>query len=316
MRLTKSLAWQSILAVMVIAAGCAGASVGSSPGTSPGASTGPITSTAPISSSGTGLPGASSSPMATSSPSTMLDTGAVAVISGPSGFDSVLQGECSLTMPPVPADNPDATPTPVVTYVGQQYMGGTFQLTLAEGSTMGTPGASASPMASPAPLTSSSPGVLATPTTSTLAINLNTTLDTVLGAQPTTVPNPNAPSPTPAVGGRELTADDVLPFAVTATNSQLTASVPDLSITEATLVGGAIAPNARSGYIAADPGTGELIYANFVCLSLTIQSAVTEASPSPAASGSPAASLPAASETPVASESPATSASPAASTAP
>jgi hypothetical protein len=233
----------------------------------------------------------------------MLDTGALAVVSGPSAFSTVLQGECALTLPPVAEENPDATPTPVVTYVGQQYKGATFALTLAEGTTTGAPAASASPMASSSP---------STPTTTSL--NFATTLDTVLGAQPTQEPNPNAPSPTPAVGGRAFTADDVLPFAVLADNSQLTLSVPDLFISEATVVGGAIAPNAMSGYIAADPGTGELVYANFVCLTLTVQSA--QASPSPAPSGSPAASLPAASETPAASESPAASASPVASTTP
>ncbi|HUP82756.1 MAG TPA: hypothetical protein VM284_01025 [Candidatus Limnocylindria bacterium] len=125
----------------------------------------------------------------------------------------------------------------------------------------------------------------------------------MLGAQPTPEPNPNAPSPTPALGGRIFTAEDVLPFAVVAETSTLTMSVPDQFIEQATIVGGAIAPNAMSGYIAADPGTGQLVFVNFVCLSLTTQSA--EAAPSPSASATPAISPnPAESATPAASGSP------------
>jgi hypothetical protein len=255
-------------------------------------------------------------------------TGAIGVASG-SGFELVVSGDCTLTMPPAPVEDPTATPTPLVTYVGQPLMGATLDLTLAEKTrSSGTPGTSPSAAPSLAPVGSSSPAALgspaasgspavpASPSTTTMSVSLTTTLDTVLGAQPTAEPGPNAASPTPAVGGREFAADDVLPFAVVAETSTLTISVPQQFISQATLVGGAIAPNARSGYFAADPGTGELVFVNFACLSLTTQSA--EAAPPPAASATPAASAnPAESATPATSETPVVeSPSPPASTTP
>jgi hypothetical protein len=103
----------------------------------------------------------------------------------------------------------------------------------------------------------------------------------------------------------------VEPYFAFAEDTQVSINIPDQIIFSAVPTGGAFAPDSRSGYLAIDPGTGELVIAHFLCATIEISSAPA-ATPVPSAPASPAES-PGASpaESPEASPSETAAASPA-----
>ncbi len=281
MRLPRPTVLLAPLAALLIIAACTG-NVGQSPGV-------PQT------------PGASGVPTAPGSGS----TGAIAVVVGPSGWEIPMVGDCHLTLAAV---DPEAPAPDVGPGTLPSLEGSTLVLTLTD-APAGQPGESPSPSASPevttAPVGTAPVPPLVPPTpvpSSSLQLTASLTRSTTT---PTESPAPTAsPEATPGASGEPADSGaSLLPYSVLGGNAQLTINLPQQYIFEATMTGGAVAPDARSGYLALDPGTGELVLVHFLCQTITISSAPEEpASPSPgeSASGSPGLESPGASSSPAA----------------
>src|SRR4051794_21096339 len=121
-----------LVAAVVLLSACAGANgPGSSGSTSApgGVSSTPLATSQGGSLSSPGSSGATSSGAPTSSsapgsshsastgPTTLVPEGAIGLITSSTGSDLILQGDCTITMPP-PADE-TAEPTPATNYAGQ-----------------------------------------------------------------------------------------------------------------------------------------------------------------------------------------------------
>ena len=89
-------------------------------------------------------------------------------------------------------------------------------------------------------------------------------------------PDPDATEPP--------STDALIPFSIDPTTATVTASFPDQFIFDPTIAGGAVARDAHSGYIALDPGTGELLLVHFLCNQLDVVQPVASPEATPAAS--------------------------------
>jgi hypothetical protein len=249
-------------------------------------------------------PGASGSPTVPTAPGSDA-TGAIAVVVGPSGWEIPMVGDCHLTLAPV---DPEAPPPDVGPGTLPSLEGSTLVLTLGEAgaSLPGTsPNPSASPEATAVPVGTAPVPPLVPPTPAQSSVLQLTASLTRSATPPGGSPAPTAsPEATPGASGEPTdTGASLLPYSVLGGNAQLTINLPQQFIFEATMTGGAVAPDARSGYLALDPGTGELVLVHFLCQTITISSAPEEsASPSPGElpSGSPGLESPEASSSPAA----------------
>jgi hypothetical protein len=278
------------LGALLIAVACAGTA-----GQSPGAST--------------NVPGQLPTPAASGVPgSSATGSGAIAVVVGPSGWEVPMVGDCHLTLAPV---DPEAPPPDIGPGTLPSLEGSTLVLTLSQAT---TDQPSTLPSLSPLPSPNSGPDASAGPSgapplvpptpvaASTLQLtSVLTRTSTTPGESPAPTASPEA---SPGASGEPTNSGtSLLPYSVLGGNAQLTIFLPQQFIFEATMTGGAVAPDARSGYLALDPGTGELVLVHFLCETITISSAPEEAaSPSPgeSPSGSPAAESPGASSSPAA----------------
>lgn len=204
-------------------------------------------------------------------------------------------GDCHLTLAPV---DPEAPPPDVGPGTLPSLEGSTLVLTLSDASASQpspNPSPNPSPSAGPEATTTfgTSPGPPLVPPTpvpsSELQLTASLTRSTTTPGQS---PAPTAsPEATPGASGEPTDSGaSLLPYSVLGGNAQLTINLPQQFIFEATMTGGAVAPDARSGYLALDPGTGELVLVHFLCQTIAISSAPEEpASPSPGElpSGSP-----------------------------